>query len=97
MYNFIKKHNTLLSVFILVCFLSYYSGNEAYLQEASAYSSATSSLDHRYFSKFNREQEYQNTHEALRQKLKIKNKIFDVISSYSTGLDAASLNMIPRL
>lgn len=96
MYNFIKKHNTLLSVFILVCFLSYYSGNEAYLQEASAYSSATSSLDHRYFSKFNREQEYQNTHEALRQKLRIKNKIFDVISSYSTGLDAASLNMIPQ-
>lgn len=96
MCNFIKKHNTLLSVFILVSFLGYYSGSEAYFQEATAYSSATSSLDHRYFSKFNREQEYQNAHKALRQKLKIKNKIFDVISSYSTGLDAASMNMIPQ-
>ncbi len=96
MYNFIKNQNTLLLVFIVVSFLSYFSGNEIYLQGASAYSSATTSLDQRYFSKINREQEYQNAHKSLREKLRIKNKIFDVISSYSTGLDGASLNMIPH-
>ena len=96
MNNFIKKQNTLLSVFILVSFLGYFSGNEIYLQGSSAYSSATTSLDQRYFAKFNQEQEYQNAHKVLREKLRIKSKIFKVISSYSTGLDGASLNMIPQ-
>ncbi len=96
MHNFIKKHNTLFSVFIVISFLGYFSSDDIYLQEASAYSSATISLDQRYFSKFNREQEYRDTNKALREKLRIKNKIFDVISSYSTGLDGASLNMIPQ-
>jgi soluble lytic murein transglycosylase len=46
--------------------------------------------------KINREQEYQNFHVTLREEQRIKNKIFDVISSYSTGLDGASLSMIPQ-
>jgi len=96
MCNFIKNQTTLLLVFIVVSFLGYFSGNEVYLQSASAYSSVNTSLDERYFSKINREQEYQNANKSLREKLRIKDKIFDVISSYSTGLDGASQNMMPQ-
>ena len=94
MYQFGKKQSTLLSVLVVLSFLGHFSGNDIYLKGASAYSSAITLSDQRYFLKLNREKEY--SHKTLREKQRIKNQIFDVISSYSTGLDLDLLNQIPQ-
>ncbi len=93
----IKNLTTLLSVLVVFGFLGGISGSINYLNGVPTYySSVMTSLDQRHFLKINREQEYQNFHVTLREKQRIKNKIFDVISSYSTGLDGASLSKIPQ-
>ena len=93
----IKNLTTLLSILVVFGFLGGVSGSINYLNGIPTfYSSAITSLDQRHFLKINREQEYQNSHVTLREEQRIKNKIFDVISSYSTGLDGASLSMIPQ-
>jgi soluble lytic murein transglycosylase len=93
----IKNLTTLLSVLVVFGFLGGISGSINYLNGVPTYySSVMTSLDQRHFLKINREQEYQNFHVTLREKQRIKNKIFDVISSYSTGLDRASLSKIPQ-
>jgi len=96
MHQFAKKQSTLLSVFVVLSFLGHFSGNNIYLKGASAYSSAITLADQRYFLKLNREQENKDIHRALREKQRIKNQIFDVISSYSTGLGPDLLNQIPQ-
>ena len=96
MYQFAKKQSTLLSVFVILSFLGHFSGNDIYLKGASAYSSAITLSDQRYFLKLNREREYKDIHRALREKQRIENQIFDVISSYSTGLDLDLLNQVPQ-
>lgn len=96
MYLFMKKQATLLSVFVVLSFLGHFSGNQNYIQGASAYSSAISTLDQRYFSTLSREVEYRKFHQKLREQDRIKRQIYDVISSYSTGLDGASQEMIPQ-
>jgi soluble lytic murein transglycosylase len=96
MYQFAKKQSTLLSVFVILSFLDHFSGNDIYLKGASAYSSAITLSDQRYFLKLNREREYKDIHRALREKQRIENQIFDVISSYSTGLDLDLLNQVPQ-
>ncbi len=85
-----------MSVLVVVSFLGHFSGDQDYLKGASAYSSAVMTLDQRYFLKINREQQYRDIQQALREKQRIKNRIFDVISSYSTGLDMDALNKIPQ-
>jgi soluble lytic murein transglycosylase-like protein len=93
----IKNLTTLLSVLIAFGLQGFFSGGINYLKGAPMYSSsAMTSLDESYFLKINRKQEYKNFHVVLREKQRIKNKIFDVISSYSTGLDEASLSKIPQ-
>jgi soluble lytic murein transglycosylase len=93
----IKNLTTLLSVGVIFGFIGIYSGSINYLSGVPVYySSATTSLDESHFLKINRVQEYQAFHVTLREKQRIKNKIFDVISSYSTGLDGASLSKIPQ-
>ena len=93
----IKNLTTLLSVLVVFGFQGVLSGSVNYFNELPAqYSSANPSLDESYFLKINREQKYQNFHVTLREKQRIKNKIFDVISAYSTGLDGASLSKIPQ-
>jgi soluble lytic murein transglycosylase-like protein len=93
----IKNLTTLLSVLVVFGFQGVLSGSVNYFNELPAqYSSANPSLDQSYFLKINREQKYQNFHVTLREKQRIKNKIFDVISAYSTGLDGASLSKIPQ-
>jgi len=95
--NSIKNLTTLLSVLVVIGFLGGISGSIDYLNGVPTYySSVATSLDESHFLKINREQEYQNFHVALREKQRIKNKIFDVISSYSTGLDRVSLSKIPQ-
>ncbi len=96
MYQFGKKQSTLLSVFVVLSFLGHFSGDDIYLKGASAYSSAITLSDQRYFLKLNREQEYKDIHKTLREKQRITNQIFDVISHYSTGLDLDLLNQIPQ-
>lgn len=96
MYTFIKKQATLLSVFVALSFIGHFPGIQGYPPEASAYSSAISSQDQRYFSAIKREQEYKNIHIALREKERITQKIIHVLSSYSTGLDGESLENIPQ-
>ncbi len=96
MYQFGKKQSTLLSVLVVLSFLGHFSGNDIYLKGASAYSSAITLSDQRYFLKLNREQEFKDIHRVLREKQRIKNQIFDVISSYSTGLGPDLLNQIPQ-
>ncbi len=92
-----KNLTTLLSVLVVLGFQGVLSGSIANLKGTPVhYSSAITSLDESHFLKINREQEYQDFHITLREKQKIKNKIFDVISTYSTGLDGASLNKIPH-
>ncbi len=92
-----KNLTTLLSVLVVFGFLGVFSGSINYINGVPVhYSSATPSLDESHFLKINRIQEYQDFHVTLREKLRIKSKIFDVISSYSTGLDGASLNKIPQ-
>ena len=91
-----KFQATLLSVFVLVGFLNFFSSHNIYLRGASAYSSAISLAEERYFLKLNREEEYKNYHIQLREKQRVENKIFDVITSYSTGLDLESQNQIPQ-
>lgn len=88
----IKIQSTLLSVLVVLSFLGHFSGSEIYLKGASAYSSALTLSDQRYFLKLNQE----NMHIALREKQRIQNQIFDVISRYSTGLELDLLNQIPR-
>jgi soluble lytic murein transglycosylase len=93
----IKNLATLLSVLVIFGFQGILSGSINYLKGGPVYySSAVNSLDESHFLKINRVQEYQNFHVTLREKQRIKNKIFDVISSYSTGLDGVSLNKIPQ-
>jgi soluble lytic murein transglycosylase len=93
----IKNLTTLLSVLVVFGFLGVFSGSINYLSGVPVhYSSATPSLDESHFLKINRIQKYQAFHVILREKQRIKSKIFDVISSYSTGLDGASLNKIPQ-
>ena len=95
--NSIKNLTTLLSVLVVIGFLGGISGSIDYLNGVPTYySSVATSLDESHFLKINREQEYHNFHVALREKQRIKNKIFNVISSYSTGLDGASLSKIPQ-
>ena len=79
-----KNLTTLLSVLVVFGFLGVFSGSINYINGVPVhYSSATPSLDESHFLKINRIQEYQDFHVTLREKLRIKNKIFDVISSYS--------------
>jgi len=93
----IKKLATLLSVLVIFGFQGVLSGSINYLKEGPIYySSAVTSLDESHFLRINRVQEYQDFHVTLREKQRIKTKIFDVISSYSTGLDGVSLNKIPH-
>jgi soluble lytic murein transglycosylase-like protein len=93
----IKNLTTLLSVLVVFGFQGVLSGSVNYFNGPPAqYSSANPSLDESYFLKINREQKSQNFHVTLREKQRIKNKIFDVISVYSTGLDGASLSKIPQ-
>ena len=96
MYQFAKKQSALLSAFVVLSFLGHFSGDNIYLKGASAYSSALTLSDQRYFLKINREREYKEIHRALREKQRIKNQIFDVISIYSTGLDMDLLKQIPQ-
>lgn len=92
-----KNLTTLLSVLVVFGFLGIFSGSINYFKGVPVYySSAATSLDESHFLKINRVQEYQNFHATLREKQRIKSKIFDVISSYSTGLDGASLSQIPQ-
>ena len=92
-----KNLTTLLSVLVVFGFLGIFSGSINYLNGAPVYySSATTSLDESHFLKIHRVQEYQAFHVTLREKQRIKSKIFDVVSSYSTGLDGVSLNKIPQ-
>jgi soluble lytic murein transglycosylase len=96
-YGSIKNLTTLLSVFVIFGFQGYFSGSFNYLNGTPVHSlSAIPSLDESYFLKINREKGYQRFHVNLREKQRIKTKIFDVISSYSTGLDGASMNKIPQ-
>ncbi len=96
-YSSTKNLTTLLSVLVVFGFVGGFSGSINHLTGAPTYnSSADISLDARHFLKINRKQEYQAFHVALREKQRIKSKIFDVISSYSTGLDGASLSKIPH-
>ena len=96
-YNSTKNLTTLLSVFVIFSFVGGFSESINALKGVPAYnSSALSSLDASHFLKINRKMEYQNFHVTLREKQRIKSKIFDVISSYSTGLDGASLSKIPH-
>jgi soluble lytic murein transglycosylase len=93
----IKNLTTLLSVLVVFGFQGVISGSVNYFKGVPAqYSSANPSPDESYFLKFNRERNYHDFHVTLREKQRIKNKIFDVISAYSTGLDGASLNKIPQ-
>jgi len=93
----IKNLTTLLSVLVVFGFLGVFSGSINYLRGVPVYySSAATSLDESHFLKINRVQEYQAFHVTLREKQRIKSKIFDVISSYSTGLDGASLSKVPH-
>jgi soluble lytic murein transglycosylase-like protein len=93
----IKNLTALLSVLVVFGFQGVLSGSVNYFNGLPAqYSSANPSLDESYFLKINREHKYQNFHATLREKQRIKNKIFDVISAYSTGLDGASLSKIPQ-
>jgi soluble lytic murein transglycosylase len=93
----IKNLTTLLSVLAVFGFQGVFSGGINYLKGTPMHSSsAMTSLDASHFLTINRKQEYKNLHVALREKQRIKNKIFDVISSYSTGLDRASLSKIPQ-
>jgi len=96
MIRHIKIQSTLLSVLVVLSFMGHFSGSDIYLKGASAYSSALTLSDQRYFLKLSREQEYKNIHIALREKQRIQNQIFDVISRYSTGLDLELLNQIPQ-
>jgi soluble lytic murein transglycosylase len=96
MYFSLKKLSTLLSVLLICSYMGIFSDGVNYLKGAPSYSSAFKSLDQRYFLKLNQEEEYKNLHRTLREKQRIKTKITDVISSYSTGLDLASLNQIPH-
>ena len=92
-----KNLTTLLSVLAIFSFVGGFSGSINYLKGVPMHnSSAISSLDASHFLKINRKQEYQSFHIALREKQRIKSKIFDVISSYSTGLDGVSLSKIPQ-
>lgn len=94
----IKNLTTLLSVLIVFGFLGIFSGSINYLNGGPAYyySAVTSSLDESHFSKANRIREYQVFHATLREEQRVKGKILDVISSYSTGLDKVSLNKVPQ-
>lgn len=93
----IKKLTTLLSVLIVLGFLGAFSGTINFLRGVPVYNlSVVTSLDESHFLKINRIKEYQDFHVNLRKKQRIKTKIFDVISSYSTGLDGASLNKVPQ-
>lgn len=93
----IKNLSTLLSVLAILGLQGAYSGGINHLVGAPMYSSsAMTSLDESHFLTINLKHEYKNFHVALREKQRIKNKIFDVISSYSTGLDTASLSKIPQ-
>ena len=93
----IKNLTTLLSVLVVFGFLGVFSGSINYLNGVPVYySSATTSLDESHFLKISRVLEYQSFHVTLREKQRIKSKIFDVISSYSTGLDRASLSKVPQ-
>jgi soluble lytic murein transglycosylase len=93
----IKNLTTLLSVLVVFGFQGYFSGSIDYLNGTPVHHlSAITSLDESHFLKINREKGYQNFHVNLREKQRIKTKIFDVISSYSTGLDGASMNKIPQ-
>ncbi len=92
-----KNLTTLLSVLAVFSFVGGVSGSINYLKGVPTHnSSAISSLDASHFLKINQKQEYQSFHVALREKQRIKSKIFDVISSYSTGLDGDSLSKIPQ-
>ena len=96
-YRSTKNLTTLLSVLIVFSFVGGFSGSINYLKGVPVYpSSAITSLDASHFLKINLKQEYQSFHVALREKQRIKGKIFDVISSYSTGLDGVSLSKIPQ-
>lgn len=93
----IKNLTTLLSVLVVFGFQGFFSQTLLYLNGfPTYYTSANTSLDQRHFLKINREREYKRFHADLRKQQRIKNKIFDVISSYSTGLDGASLSQIPQ-
>ena len=97
MHRSIKNLTTLLSVFVVFGLQGYFSGSINYLNGTPVHDlSAITSLDESHFLKINREKGYQNFHVNLREKQRIKTKIFDVISSYSTGLDGASMNKIPQ-
>jgi soluble lytic murein transglycosylase len=92
-----KNLTTLLSVFVIFGFVGGFSGSINHLTGVPVHnSSAGMSLDASHFLKISRKHEYQNFHVVLREKQRIKSKIFDVISSYSTGLDGASLSKIPQ-
>ena len=96
-YRSTKNLTTLLSVLIVFSFLGGFSSSINYLKGTPVhFSSAITSLDASHFLKINRDREYQSFHVTLREKQRIKSKIFDVISSYSTGLDGASLSKIPQ-
>lgn len=93
----IKKLTTLLSVLIVFGLVGGFSESINYLKGVPEYySSAMSSMDESHFLTINRKLEYKNFHVTLREKQRIKNKIFDVISAYSTGLDGASLSKVPQ-
>ena len=96
-YSATKNLTTLLSVLVVFSFMGGVSKSINYLKGVPVHNSSTfSSLDASHFLKINRNQEYRNFHVALREKQRIKSKIFDVISSYSTGLDGDSLRKIPQ-
>ena len=96
MYTFLRHQATLLSVFVVLSFLGHFSGHKNYIQGASAYTSALSKLNERYFLQLNREMAYRKFHADLRKQERIKRQIHQVIASYSTGLDGESQNMIPQ-
>ncbi len=96
MYTFMRRQATLLSVLVVFSYLGHFSGSESYLKGISPYTSAITAMDQRYFSAFNREREYREFHNNLREQERIKTQIHNVIASYSTGLDGASQDMIPH-
>jgi membrane-bound lytic murein transglycosylase MltF len=93
----LKNLTTLLSVFVIFGFQGFFSESINYINGTPVHRlSAITSLDESHFLKINREKGYQRFHVNLREKQRVKTKIFDVISSYSTGLDGASMNKIPQ-
>ena len=88
----IKKHFTLLLVFLTLPLLYSFSNHSFYLSGLTSFSTASPELDNKVFLRSDPKPKI----EARTEEQRIKNKIRKVISKYRAGLGMKSLKQVPH-